>query len=161
VLAYIHPSPHRFTVRLVLKILLPNLFRPYVPGWFPSNTAMCREPLCPKPGVTCFWHDVLHPVRWRYPSFIAHTGSCARPNSSRRLRINYYDRSLQVVASLCWPLARRAYGSERRWPFPIPQWRDNPCVGAWTPTPQYPSGALAHFFPKHNGLTSDVTRSAH
>ena len=37
----------------------------------------------------------------------------------------------------------------------------NPCVGAWTPTPQCPSGALARFFPEDNGLTSDVTRSAH
>ena len=37
----------------------------------------------------------------------------------------------------------------------------NPCVGAWTPTPQCPSGALARFFPEDNGLTSDVTGSAH
>jgi len=38
-------------------------------------------------------------------AFIAHTGSCARPNPSRRLRFNYYDGSLQVVASPCWKLA--------------------------------------------------------
>jgi hypothetical protein len=37
----------------------------------------------------------------------------------------------------------------------------NPCVGAWTPTPQCSSGALARFFPEDNGLTSDVTGSAH
>ena len=37
----------------------------------------------------------------------------------------------------------------------------NPCVGAWTPTPWCPSGAFARFFPKNNGLTSDVTSSAH
>ena len=37
----------------------------------------------------------------------------------------------------------------------------NPCVGAWTPTPQCPSSALARFFPEGNGLTSDVTGSAH
>ena len=86
-------------------ILLSNLFRYCALGWFPSNTAMCREPLCPKPGVTCFWHDALHHVRWRYPSFIAHTGSCARPNSSCCLRFNYYNRFLQVVTSPCWKMA--------------------------------------------------------
>jgi len=37
----------------------------------------------------------------------------------------------------------------------------NPCVGAWTPTPQCSPGALARFFPEDNGLTSDVTSSAH
>jgi len=51
------------------------------------------------------WHDALRHVRGHYPSFIAHTGSCARPNPSRRLRFNYYDGSLQVVASPCWKMA--------------------------------------------------------
>jgi len=37
----------------------------------------------------------------------------------------------------------------------------NPCVGAWTPTPQCSPGAHARFFPEDNGLTSDVTGSAH
>ena len=76
-----------------------------------------RAPL-PKTRRYLVWHDVLPHVRGHCPSFIAHTGSCVRPKPSRRLRFNYYDRSLQVVASLCWPPARRAYGSERRWPFP-------------------------------------------
>jgi hypothetical protein len=51
------------------------------------------------------WHDALCHVRGHYPSFIAHTGSCARPNPSLRLRFNYYDGSLQVVASPCWKMA--------------------------------------------------------
>ena len=34
-------------------------------------------------------------------------------------------------------------------------------MGAWTPTPQCPSSALARFFPEGNGLTSNVTGSAH
>jgi hypothetical protein len=33
-------------------------------------------------------HGVPHHLRGHYPSFIAHTGSCARPNPSRRLWIN-------------------------------------------------------------------------
>jgi len=45
-----------------------------------------RAPL-PAKGVTSLQRDVLHHVRRRYPPFIAHTGSCAKPNSSRRLRL--------------------------------------------------------------------------
>jgi hypothetical protein len=39
----------------------------------------------------------------------------------------------------------------------------NPCIGAWTPTPQCSPGALARFFPGDNGLTSDPPQadSAH
>ena len=37
----------------------------------------------------------------------------------------------------------------------------NPCVGAWTPTPRCPPGALARFFPGDNGLTPILTSSAH
>jgi hypothetical protein len=37
----------------------------------------------------------------------------------------------------------------------------NPCAGAWTPTPLCPSSAFARFFLEANGLTSEVTRSAH
>ena len=39
-----------------------------------------------------------------YPVLITRTGSCARPNSSRRLRVNYYNGSLQVVTSPCWKM---------------------------------------------------------
>jgi hypothetical protein len=92
--------------------------------WYRPTTAMCREHLCPKPGVTCFWHDVLHHVGGRYPSFIAHTGSCARPKPSRRLRFNYYD----------GPLSRRAGLGDG----PSRYYLCNPCVGAWTPTPVAP-----------------------
>ncbi len=37
----------------------------------------------------------------------------------------------------------------------------HPWVGAWTHTAPCPSGALTHFFPNDNGLTSRETRSAH
>ena len=37
----------------------------------------------------------------------------------------------------------------------------HPCVGAWTHTAPCPSGALTHFFPNDNGLTSRQTRSTH
>ncbi len=110
---------------------------------------MCREPLCPKPGVTWFWHDVLHHVRGSYPSFITHTGSCARPKPSHILQLLLGQ---WVFAGCRKPLLGDG---------PSRHYLCNPCIGAWTPTPQCPSGALARFFPENNGLTSDVTGSAH
>jgi len=92
---------------------------------------------------------VLHHIRKHYPSFIAHTGSCARPNPSRRLRLS---------------LLRRVFAGCRQSLLgvgPSRHYLCNPCMGAWTPTPQCPPGALARFFPEDNGLTSDVTSSAH
>src|SRR5262249_43825060 len=40
-----------------------------------------------------------------YPSFLAPTGSCARPRSSPRLGGPLVVGSVQVVASPCWTLA--------------------------------------------------------
>ena len=117
--------------------------------WYRPTTAMCREHLCPKPGVTCFWHDVLHHVRGSYPSFIAHTGSCARPKPSHILQLLLGQ---WVFAGCRKPLLGNG---------PSRDYLCNPCIGAWTPTPQCSPGALARFFPGDNGLTSDVTGSAH
>ena len=36
----------------------------------------------------------------------------------------------------------------------------NPCIGAWSLTPQRPSGALARFFPEDSGLAPGGTSSA-
>jgi hypothetical protein len=110
----------------MMRISFTILARYCALRWCHPTTAMCREHLCPKPGVTCFWHDVLHHVRGRCPSFIAHTGSCARPKPSRRLRFNYYDGSLQVVASPCWEMALPSVISA------------DPPLGAWTLTPVAP-----------------------
>ena len=95
------------------------------------------------------WYDVLHHIRRHYPSFIAHTGSWARPKSSFRLRLSLMRK---VFAGYCQSLLEDG---------PSRHYLCNPCVGAWTPTPQCPSSALARFFPEDNGLTSDVTGSAH
>ena len=50
----------------------------------------------------------LAPFRKHYPPFIAHTGSCARPTPSRRLRLAPY------TTGLCRLLSVPA----GRWPFP-------------------------------------------
>jgi hypothetical protein len=88
---------------------------------------------------------ISHHIRGHYPSFIALTGSCARPKPSRRL--------LRRVFAGC----RQSLLEDG----PSRHYLCNPCVGAWTPTPQCPPSALARFFPGDNGLTSDVTDSAH
>ena len=52
--------------------------------------------------------DVSRPVSRHYPAFIAHMGSCARPNPSHRLR------SMPRSAGLC----RLSPVPAGRWPFP-------------------------------------------
>ena len=71
------------------------------------------------------------PVGRRYPAFIAPTGSCARPPSSRRLRVSLF---LRVLAGCCEPLLHD--GPSRRYLCYLP-------AGAWTPTP----AALQVFVP--------------
>ncbi len=74
-------------------------------------------------GCYLWRRDIQHLVRRRYPSFIAHTNSCARPNSSCRLQI-YPIRP--VFAGCCQPLLED--GPSRRYLHSL-------CKGAWTHTP--------------------------
>jgi hypothetical protein len=67
--------------------------------------------------------DVPHLVRGRYPSFIAHTDSCVRPNSSGRLRLSLVR---PVFAGCGQPLLED--GPSRRYLHSL-------CKGAWTCTP--------------------------
>jgi hypothetical protein len=110
---------------------------------------MCREPLCPKQVLYLLWHEVLHHVRRHYPSFIAHTGSCARPKPSCFLQPQLGQ---QVFAGCRRPLL--GDGPSRRYLC-------NLCIGAWTLTPRCLFGALTRFFPKNIGLTLVVRSSAH
>ena len=107
-----------------------------------------RAPL-PAQGVTSYGVVSMHNIRERYLSFIAHTGSCARPNSSCHLD---FTLDQQVLAGCCEPLLEDG---------PSRHYLRNPCVGAWTPTPQRPFSAFARFFLKGNGLTLVVRSSAH
>lgn len=63
------------------------------------------------------------PVGRCYPAFIAPMSSCARPSSSRRLRLSLF---LRVLAGCCEPLLHD--GPSRRYLCYLP-------AGAWTPTP--------------------------
>ena len=53
---------------------------------------------------------VLRHIREHYPSFIAHTGSCARPKPARRLRLSLIR---QVFAG-----CHSRPGGTGSWPFP-------------------------------------------
>ena len=53
---------------------------------------------------------VLHHIREHYPSFIAHTGSCARPKPSSRLRLSLIGRVFAGCHS--------RPGGTGSWPFP-------------------------------------------
>jgi hypothetical protein len=76
--------------------------------WFLSTTAMCREPLCPKPGVTCSWHDVY--------------ASCqkALPFLHRSYGLMRQTKTLLLPSALAWSagLCRLSQAPAGRWPFP-------------------------------------------
>ena len=84
----------------------------------------------------------------RYSSFLALTGSCARPSISAGL---WFSLVPAVFAGCRQSLLTD--GPSRRYPC-------TPCVGAWTHTPPSPVGALALFFPTGIGLALRETRSA-
>ena len=93
--------------------------------------ATYREPLCPRWALpTAGWFP--HHLRGHYPSFLAPTGSCAPPPSSRGFRFPYTARpcrlrrapagrwrfptlSLRVCPSMLGPLPRRCGGC----PYPL------------------------------------------
>ena len=120
-----------------------------VPGR--TATGACQVPRAPLPtrGVTSCGGASMRPVRRYCPSFIAHTGSWARPKPSRRLRCSL----LRLVFAGCHQ-SLLGDGPSRRYLY-------IPCMGAWTLTPQCLLGAFTRFFPRSNGLTLDLRRSAH
>ena len=60
-LTHIHPSLHRFAVRLVVRISCTTFTRLCVLRWYHPTTAMCREPLCPQQVLPLtLWHPAPH-----------------------------------------------------------------------------------------------------
>jgi hypothetical protein len=104
VLAHIRPLIQWFDLKLDISLRYH-----YSPALcLVSVTFKCpplpRAPL-PTQGVTSCGVMSMHNIGERYPSFIAHTGSCARPKPSYSLGINLGRKSLQIVASLRWEMA--------------------------------------------------------
>ena len=101
-LTHIHPACARFTCKT--SSFIEGL------GCSSSESGPVPERPSAQSPFACLGRDlrqrdIKHLVRGHYPSFNAHTDSCARPNSSFRLRFPYFDRSLQVAVSPCWKLA--------------------------------------------------------
>jgi len=97
------------------------------PG-FASGCVAARQPLpteSPFAPSRCYRSSprLMAWVGRRYPAFIALTGSCARPPSSRRFRLSLF---LRVLAGCCESLLHD--GPSRRYLCYLP-------AGAWTPTP--------------------------
>jgi hypothetical protein len=71
------------------------------PRSHPRHPPSAESPFAPsrcyllRGGIPCH-------LEGHYPFVLAHTGSCASPNSSPRLRSRYSPGSLQVAASPCW-----------------------------------------------------------
>ncbi len=99
-----------------------------------------REPLCLSDGVTIVQDHLADGLSRSYPTFIAHTGSCARPKSSCFLQPRLGQ---QVFAGCYEPLLED--GPSRRYLC-------DPCIGAWVRTPPRLVGALVRFFPSSIGL---------
>ena len=109
-----------------------------------------RVPRVPLPDwVLPFQNGLPGHFRRRYSPFHAHTDSCARPLSSRRLAV----RLVRRVFAGCRPSLLEG-GPSRHYLRSL-------CIGAEPHTPPCPSGALAHFFPDDVSLTLRRTSSAH
>ena len=132
-----------------MKISFTILSRYCALRWYHPTTAMCREPLCPKPGVTCFGMMSCIMSEGITPPSSLILAHAPDQNPPADFGLNLFQ---QVFAGCRQSLLGDG---------PSRHYLCNPCVGAWTPTPQCPSSALARFFPEGNDLTSNVTGSAH
>lgn len=91
---------------------------------------------------------IAYRVSGRYPTFIAPTGSCARPKGSYRLRLSLIQQVFAVCRHSLLP-----DGPSRRYL----------CESFFTCKDPYPGGscgALSRFFPQDIGLPGEITRSA-
>ena len=112
-----------------------------VSGCLPTVVATeCPEPLCPERVLPAPGRPQGR-LEGRYPLVFAHTGSCARPSPSLRLR---------------FPVARKVFAGCRQSLLrdgPSRHYLCDPCVGARTLTPPRSSAAHVRFFTEDTGLT--------
>ncbi len=144
-LTHIPPSRRRFTCKT----------RPIFNGYgYPGSESGASQGL---PGAQSSFararrslarRGVSHPVRGHYPSFTAHTGSCARPNPSRRLRSS---------------LGRRVFAGCRQSLLgggPSRRYLRESFSACLNPYPGASPGAHTRFFPGNIGLHRLKTGSA-
>ena len=112
-----------------------------------------REPLCPLKVLPPCGVMSMHDIRERYLSFIAHTGSCARPKPSCRLGLNLVR---QVFVDCCksllgsWPFPTLSLQSLRRRLDPYP------AVSLWCACSLLPRGQRPHI-QRHTFGTLKIT----
>jgi hypothetical protein len=112
-------------------------------GCVPTIVATeCPEPLCPGRALPALGRPPGR-LEERYPLVVAHTGSCARPSPSPRLR---FALARRVFAGCCQSLLRDG---------PSRHYLRAPCVGARTPTPPRSSAACVRSFTEDTGLTPE------
>ena len=131
-LAHIHPSPLRFTCGT-----RPYLMVAVIPAQSPGPAKARQVPRAPShaPGVTRVRRCVARCVGGIYPTFVARTSPCARPNPSRRLRFPY-------TAGLC----RLSPVPAGRWPFPALSLQS--LYGCLDPYPAAPLRCTHPFLPE-------------
>jgi hypothetical protein len=137
VLTHIHPSRWQFTCRT--RPIFNGRGYPGTESGAGQGTPGAQSPFA---RTRCYLarRGVSHPVRGRYPSFIAHTNSCARPKPSRRLRLSL----LRLVFAGCHQSLPGGGPSRRylRESFPA-------CLDLY---PGVSPGAHTRFFPGNIGL---------
>jgi hypothetical protein len=134
-------------------ILVPALNKPQSPSsvsGYGLRSRNHRVPRAPLPGM-----GVTHPraASWTASEAVTLPSSLLRAHAPVPPPLPAsVPLGVGVFAGCCHPLL--AMGPSRHYPC-------NPCGGDWTHTPPCPPGALTHFFPEGDGLTSRETRSAH
>jgi len=142
------PYPYGFTVWLVMKFCFAIRSGPESCDGALSSPPCAESPFAHS---RCYleWCRISCCIGEHYLSFIALTGSWARPKPSHILQLSPGQ---WVFAGCRRPLLDD--GPSRRY-------HCDPCMGAWVPTPPLLSGALVRFFPLSIGLSLSVRRSAH
>jgi hypothetical protein len=145
VLTHIHPSRLRFTCRT-----RPIFNGAVNPGTASGATQGPPDAQSSFARTRCYLarRGVSHPVRGLYPSFIAPTSSCARPNSSPWLRLALFH---GVFAGCRQSLLQD--GPSRRY-------LRNSFPRCLDPYPGASPGALTRYFPGDIGLRRESIGSA-
>ena len=101
-LAHIHPSRHSLLIGSAQEMPLSHVFRLCVLSGCSPVPAMTESPFAWL-GRYPAQESVVRSLDRRYPTLIAPTDSCARPQASGTLCFRSGRQSLQVVARPCWP----------------------------------------------------------
>ena len=144
-MTHVHPSQPRFPCRNRFSIVAAASDTEF--GAPHKNPPSTQSPFA-RSGCYPSRRSIAYRVSGRYPTFIAPTGSCARPNGSYRLRL---------------PLLQQVFAGCRHSLLPDGLSRRYLCESFSTCKDPYPGsscGACTRFFPQDVGLPRNISRSA-